>query len=115
VLWKASLGSMISALLGWLGGSHWPPLETVGLLVACGAVGYGVSLRLYLGAQREMGAARTGSVFAVAPFVGAAVAWALGAESLRWPTLVAAALFAAGIALHASEAELSLEKPPSSA
>lgn len=33
-------------------------------LLALGATGYGLSLRLYLLAQRRIGAARTGSVFA---------------------------------------------------
>ena len=53
--------------------------------------------------RRSIGAARTASVFAAAPFVGSAVALALGAP---WPGVavaLAAALMLAGVWLHASE------------
>ena len=72
-------------------------------LLAIGGAGYGLSLQLYLRAQRTVGTARTASVFATAPFVGAAVAVALGTP---WPGAtfaVAAALMAAGVWLHATE------------
>ena len=62
----------------WPGGEPLPhPMAALALL-AIGATGYGLSLRLYLLAQRAFGAARTGSVFAFAPFIGAALAVALG-------------------------------------
>ncbi|HVT10072.1 MAG TPA: DMT family transporter [Polyangia bacterium] len=72
-------------------------------LAACGAVGYGVSLSLYLRAQREIGAARTASIFALAPFVGVLMAWGLGDRALTASTGLAAALFATGVALHLTE------------
>jgi drug/metabolite transporter (DMT)-like permease len=72
-------------------------------LAACGAVGYGVSLTLYLRSQREIGAARTASIFALAPFVGVLMAWGLGDRALTASTGVAAALFATGVALHLTE------------
>ena len=62
-----------------------------------------MSLQLYLRAQSLVGAARTASVFAAGPFVGAALALAVGAP---WPGprfLVAAALMVAGVWLHLSE------------
>lgn len=72
-------------------------------LVACGALGYGGSLRLYLRAQRVLGAARTGSVFAVAPFLGALVALALGEPFGGVGTVVGGALMALGVYLHLTE------------
>jgi drug/metabolite transporter (DMT)-like permease len=72
-------------------------------LAACGAVGYGVSLTLYLRSQREIGAARTASIFALAPFVGVLTAWGLGDRALTASTGLAAALFATGVALHLTE------------
>lgn len=52
-----------------------PPLgPTLGAL-AIGALGYGVSITLWVSGARELGAARGQLVFATAPFVGAAVAW----------------------------------------
>lgn len=77
-------------------------LQVAGLL-ACGATGYGLSLRLYLLAQRRIGAGRTGSVFAVAPFVGALCALALGDRPGGVTTAVAAVLFIAGLVLHLTE------------
>jgi hypothetical protein len=73
------------------------------VLVACGATGYGASLYLYLLAQRRIGAGRTGSVFALAPFIGAALAWALGAGHAGWFAVAATGLFVLGVYLHASE------------
>ena len=72
-------------------------------LLGCGATGYGLSLWLYLLAQRRLGAARTASIFALAPFVGAVVAWAL-AGTLPGPAqTVASALFALSVLLHLTE------------
>lgn len=73
-------------------------------LLACGALGYGGSLRLYLRAQRTLGAARTGSVFAIAPFLGAVVAFLLGEPLGGAATLAGAVLMAFGVYLHLTEA-----------
>ena len=79
VLWKASLGATLSTgMAALMREARLPRADATLALVACGAVGYGASLRLYLLAQRRIGAARTGSIFAVAPFVGAVVAWLMG-------------------------------------
>jgi drug/metabolite transporter (DMT)-like permease len=48
-------------------------------------------------------AARTGSVFAFAPFVGAVLAWALGAQAGSLWLAAGAALMLAGILLHLAE------------
>jgi drug/metabolite transporter (DMT)-like permease len=74
-----------------------PRIPSAAVLVACGATGYGASLYLYLRAQRRIGAARTGSVFALAPFIGASTAWAAGDRHADAGALVAAVLFAIGI------------------
>jgi drug/metabolite transporter (DMT)-like permease len=100
---KGGIGATLSLAAALLAGEHVPPLRPALVLLACGATGYGLSLRLYLTAQRRIGAARTGSVFALAPFVGAAVAIALGDRALDGLTALAAALFALGVYLHASE------------
>lgn len=100
---KGALGATLTTTLALARGEPLPTLATIAVLLGCGATGYGVSLRLYLAAQRKIGAARTGSVFAVAPFIGAALAFALGDRSASWLTLLAAVGFAAGVYLHASE------------
>ncbi|HEY8042304.1 MAG TPA: DMT family transporter [Polyangiaceae bacterium] len=103
VLAKGALGAALSLALARALGESWPAWEAAAALAACGAVGYGMSLRLYLRAQRVVGAARTGSVFAVAPFLGAATAWAMGERPGGLGTLGAGALCALGVWLHLTE------------
>jgi drug/metabolite transporter (DMT)-like permease len=100
---KGGIGASLSLAAAAIAGEHVPPLEPALVLAACGATGYGLSLRLYLTAQRRIGAARTGSVFALAPFVGAAVAIALGDRALDPLTGVAALLFGLGVYFHVTE------------
>ncbi|HXK19769.1 MAG TPA: DMT family transporter [Polyangiaceae bacterium] len=100
---KGALGAAATALAAWLLGERLPSLAPLLVLLACGASGYGLSLRLYLLAQRRIGAARTGSIFAVAPFVGAAVAWALGDHHTGAGTALSASLFLGGLVLHLTE------------
>lgn len=103
VLWKGGLGALLSALLALALRQAFPkPWPFLGLL-ACGATGYGLSLQLYLRAQREIGAARTGSIFAAAPFVGASAAWLFGVAPAGAWSAVAAACFALGVYLHLTE------------
>jgi drug/metabolite transporter (DMT)-like permease len=103
VRWKASLGALFSFAVSSIVHQPFPSFRNALLLLACGALGYGVSLRLYLRAQRAIGAGRTGSVFAIAPFIGAVAAWVLGDRTVGPLTVVAACLFAVAIYLHLSE------------
>ncbi|PBI85555.1 EamA-like transporter family protein [Variovorax boronicumulans] len=103
VLGKAAIGTMATALLAGLLGEPWPALEAALALFAIGASGYGLSLRFYLLAQRAFGAARTGSVFAFAPFIGAAFAIALGDRSGTWAMAVGGLLMMLGVVLHLAE------------
>ncbi len=82
-----------------------PPIQLGGGLglAVVGALGYGASLWAYLRAQRTFGIARTASVFALAPFVGAALAFGLGDRRGSPLALVAFACVALGAYLHASE------------
>ena len=100
---KSSLGATASTLLAVLFTEPMPGLTAALALLAVGAVGYGLSLRFYLLAQRAFGAARTGSVFAFAPFIGAMGAFAFGDRSMGWIMLLAGLLMLAGVALHLME------------
>jgi drug/metabolite transporter (DMT)-like permease len=103
VMFKGALGAVATTLLALVFGEPVPALWQALALIVVGATGYGLSLRFYLLAQRAFGAARTGSVFAFAPFVGAALAFALGERSGSLWMLLGAALMAAGIVLHLAE------------
>lgn len=100
---KGALGAALTGSVSLLAGEPVPELQASLILLGCGATGYGLSLRFYLLAQRRIGAGRTGSIFAVAPFVGAALAWALGDQSMGWWTVGSAVLFGGGVYLHLSE------------
>ena len=104
VLVKSALGATASTVLAALFGEPVPAWSAALALLAVGAVGYGLSLRFYLLAQRAFGAARTGSVFAFAPFIGAMGALTLGDRSMGWLMLPAGLLMLAGVVLHLFEA-----------
>jgi hypothetical protein len=103
VIVKSALGVCASTVLALLFGETMPSLASILALCAVGALGYGLSLRFYLLAQRAFGAARTGSVFAFAPFIGAIGAFAFGDRSIGWIMFTAGVLMLAGVALHLTE------------
>ena len=103
VLAKASLGASATVVLAWVVGEPIPGVMAASVLLAVGATGYGLSLRLYLLAQREFGAGRTGSVFAFAPFIGALGALAFGDRSATWMMVLGGVLMMVGVALHLAE------------
>ncbi|MES2612288.1 MAG: EamA family transporter [Pseudomonadota bacterium] len=104
VLNKALLGTCATSILAAAFGDPLPSLGAALALLAVGATGYRLSLRFYLLAQRAFGAARTGSVFAFAPFIGAALAMALGDRSGSWAMVAGGVLMVLGVALHLAEA-----------
>ena len=103
VMFKGALGALATTLLAVAFGEPLPDLASAFALFVIGASGYGLSLRFYLLAQRAFGAARTGSVFAFAPFVGAALAAAMGDRSGSAWMFGGAALMLLGLALHLAE------------
>jgi drug/metabolite transporter (DMT)-like permease len=84
-------------------GAAWPAMPVVAGAALVGFASYGASLALFVVGLRELGTARTGAYFSVAPFFGAALAIALLGEAVTAPLLVAGVLMAVGVALHISE------------
>ncbi|ACB32726.1 protein of unknown function DUF6 transmembrane [Leptothrix cholodnii SP-6] len=103
VMAKAALGATATTLLAIASGEPLPGVVAALALLAVGATGYGLSLRFYLLAQRAFGAARTGSVFAFAPFIGAVLAVVLGDRSASWVMALGSVLMLAGVLLHLAE------------
>jgi drug/metabolite transporter (DMT)-like permease len=104
--WIASIkglaaGSVNLALAFSLGVSL-PSLPNIAGAMLLGFFAYGVSLALFVVGLRQLGTARTGAYFSVAPFFGAILAIALG-DPVTVPLLIAGALMMAGIWLHLTE------------
>jgi len=99
---KGLIAGPVSVALAFHYGSSMPAgalLLRAGLL---GLVGYGLSLTLFVVALRNLGTARTGAYFSLAPFIGAALAVALGAP-LSGTLLIAGLFMGAGVWLHLTE------------
>jgi drug/metabolite transporter (DMT)-like permease len=84
-------------------GAAWPSPTFVASSLLLGFIGYGISLSLFVLALRELGTARTGAYFSVAPFIGAIGSLALLGEPFRPALAVAGLLMGAGVWLHISE------------
>ena len=81
-----------------------PSPALIGAALLIGALGYGVSITLWVAGARDLGAARAQVVFASAPFLGALVAWTVFREPVTAAVLAALALAAVGVALVARSA-----------
>ncbi len=84
-------------------GANAPSLTAIASAATVGFAGYGISLTLFVVALRELGTARTGAYFAVAPFFGALLAIVLQHEPVTLTLIAAAVLMAGGVWLHVTE------------
>lgn len=104
--WVASVkgltAGVVNLALATTVGFDWPGLGSIVGAMAVGFLAYGVSLTLFVIALRNLGTARTGAYFSVAPFFGALMALLMG-ESLTLPLLACAILMLIGLWLHLTE------------
>lgn len=100
---KGLAAGTTNLVLALLLGASWPAPTVIAAAAAVGFASYGASLALFVVGLRELGTARTGAYFSVAPFFGAVLAIVLLAEPVTLPLLAAGALMALGVALHLSE------------
>jgi drug/metabolite transporter (DMT)-like permease len=80
-------------------GGALPAVAVVFALAGLGAVGYGVSITLWVTGARDIGAARGQLIFSTAPFVGVIVAWAVLGDGATMQQLIATAVAVFGVAL----------------
>jgi drug/metabolite transporter (DMT)-like permease len=99
---KGLVAGPLSITLALRFGAELPQLAMILRAGLLGFVGYGLSLTLFVVALRNLGTARTGAYFSLAPFIGAALALALGAP-FTWILVVASLLMGAGLWLHLHE------------
>jgi drug/metabolite transporter (DMT)-like permease len=100
---KGLVAGSVNTGLGFALGAAMPTATLLSSAMLIGFLGYGLSLVLFVLALRGLGTARTGAYFSTAPFVGAALSIAMLGEPTSIAFWLAAALMAAGVALHLSE------------
>lgn len=66
---------------------------------AVGALGYGVSIMLYIAGAQQLGASRSQLVFSTSPFLGVLVAWSVLDEPVRSAQIAAAVSMALGLVI----------------
>ena len=96
---KGLAAGMVSLLLSALLGYSLPGLKTILLAMLLGGLSYGASIGLFVLALRGLGAARTGALFATAPFVGSLLAFLILHESLTAQFLLSVPLMLLGAGL----------------
>jgi drug/metabolite transporter (DMT)-like permease len=93
----------VNLVLAFVQGAAWPPVSDVAGALLLGCFAYGVSLVLFVVGLRDLGTARTGAYFSVAPFFGAVVAVVLLGEQVSERLVIAGGLMAIGVWLHLTE------------
>ena len=76
-----------------------PVVWYIAFALILGYVSYGLSIFLYVKAQRVLGAAKTSAYYAVAPFIGAFLSFIILHEKLTGSYLLALAVMMAGAVL----------------
>ena len=92
----SGLGSLLIALFL---GERFPQLQYVLLAMLLGFVAYGLSIFLYVRAQKDLGAAKTSAYYAVAPFIGALLSFLILKEAITDYFLVAFLIMTVGSVL----------------
>lgn len=92
----SGLGSLVIALIRR---EAMPELPYIAAVLLLGFITYGLSIFLYVRAQSVLGAAKTSAYYAVAPFVGALLAFVFLRERITWTYIVALIVMICGSAL----------------
>lgn len=100
---KGAVAGSVNLALGLALHQQLPSWSGLAFLLGVGAVGYGVSLVLYIQGAQELGATRSQLVFSTAPFLGAIASLLFLDEAMLWQHLVAGAVLAASLALLFSQ------------
>jgi drug/metabolite transporter (DMT)-like permease len=104
VAWpKGCVAGIVNVGIALASGSALPSADGALFAGLVGFLGYGVSLALFVRALRDLGAARTGAYFSLAPFFGAMLAVVLFRQELSAQLVIAALLMGLGVWLHLTE------------
>ncbi len=92
----SGIGSLLVALIRR---EHFPQLFYVAYAMLLGFIAYGLSIFMYVRAQKELGASKTSAYYAIAPFVGALLSFIILSESINEYYLIALFIMLVGSAL----------------
>lgn len=98
---KGLVAGTVNLLLG-VALSGAPALRYLLAALAIGAIGYGLSITMWITGARLVGAARGQAIFALAPFIGAVLAWPVNGDRLTTTTIIAFAVSLAGVLVVAT-------------
>ncbi len=97
---KGSVAGTANLVLGLAISSGWQAdLRDIAAALLIGALGYGVSITLWVKGARELGAARGQVIFAIAPFVGVLVSWTALDDRISGIQILAVVVASAGVGL----------------
>lgn len=102
-MWKGLVAGPVNIALAFVAGDTIPAIPLTLAAMTIGLAGIGASLVLFILAMRDLGVARTGAYFGLAPFVGAAIAVPLFGETIGLPFTLAGVLIGLGVFVHLTE------------
>jgi len=92
----SGLGALVIALIKR---ESFPGIGYIAIALALGFVAYGLSIFMYVRAQKVLGAAKTSAYYAVNPLIGALLAFVFLSESLSWMYVIALIVMVIGSAI----------------
>jgi drug/metabolite transporter (DMT)-like permease len=100
---KGFAAGVVNLTIAFFIGAHTPAIFTALTAAFVGFLGYGVSLTMFVLALRNIGTARTGAYFSLAPFIGATVSILIVGDKPTGYFFGAALLMGIGVWLHLTE------------
>ncbi len=106
--WFSGLGSLVVAFLV---GESLPEPKWILAILLLGFVAYGLSIKLYIMAQKDLGAAKTSAFYSIAPFLGVAFGMVLLRERPGVQFYLALAIMAVSTAVMIKDTVMQEKQP----
>ncbi len=99
VILKGMFSGLGSFLVALIEKENFPQVSFIASTLLLGFIAYGLSIFLYVRAQKALGAAKTSAYYAIAPFVGALLSFVILGERISSYYVLALVIMLAGSAL----------------